>query len=239
MINKINTLAFNKSIHNINPKKLGYVCSDGTINFQTAETAAEYSKNKVIQALKNKPSYKKIIVQNNNQILAEINSTPGNTAVQLPRCDKKMTIIEGGMNPVAEDSFDILVKTNNVDEIITYNSRGEFSKLKKNDKHQNFISKYLLTQRQKGNFHRKYNKLINSLLPKDVLMRENVSRFEFKHGSDNNTFREELKAELQEIAKLREKVLQTETGAKVIHKFWVKNASKYGVEYSTNYSNLK
>ena len=56
----------------LNPKKLGYVCSDKTINFATSEIAQEYAKNRSIQALKGEKPFERLLVVDQNRILDEL-----------------------------------------------------------------------------------------------------------------------------------------------------------------------
>ena len=59
----------------INPKALGYVCPNGTINFQTAETAQTYAKNRVLSALQAPKPFERAVSVEDSRIIGDINGT--------------------------------------------------------------------------------------------------------------------------------------------------------------------
>ena len=55
----------------INPKNMGYVLSDGTINFGSEEAAISYAKNRIMSALKAKEPFERGVYVNKNRVWGE------------------------------------------------------------------------------------------------------------------------------------------------------------------------
>ena len=57
------------------PNKLGYILSDGTINFSSVKTAFEYGKNKCVQALNSSNPYEHGVIIFGTRVLEELVGT--------------------------------------------------------------------------------------------------------------------------------------------------------------------
>ena len=56
----------------MNPKTIGYVCSNGNIIFATKANALEYAKNSIVKALRSNPPYERGLVIKGSTIIANI-----------------------------------------------------------------------------------------------------------------------------------------------------------------------
>ena len=71
----------------INPKNMGYVLSDGTINFGSEESAKLYAKNRIMSALKSKEPFERGVYVNKNRILEEADGTTNSVKMNLEKTD--------------------------------------------------------------------------------------------------------------------------------------------------------
>lgn len=238
----------------INPKTLGYICPDGIINFQTKEVANNYAKNRAISALKGYKPHERFIVVDQNRILDEIegHSTMGFIFPNKYKT-KGISIVHGHPDsyakgcttPVSASDASTILRWGNLNEIIAYNSKGEFSILRKKqtttynwlnnirNKFQRFVE-MKNSEAVKNDYKRyitssdisKQLKEINKKITKCI--KGNVTEEEF----------EILINKKNKLSKLFEEIQTNQLGCQKTHKFWLERAKKYNLEYTTNYSNL-
>lgn len=233
------------------PKTLGYIVPGGTINFLTEQTAINYAKNRAISALNCPNPYERMIVVSKNRILDELCGDKNSVCLDMRKYKKLQDNIslyhghpdfngKGITPPVSLNDYDTL-KTfgDNVDEIVAFNSIGEFSMLK-NIHQPKWLPRTLQLWRrvqQVNTCDLKFKThIFNSInKKKQALMQEMRALF----NSDNENF-ELIEKIAEEINKLGENAQTSKEGMNKIHKFWL-NATrkgKYGIEYSTNFSHL-
>lgn len=241
----------------INPKSLGWVCPDKTINFATAEAANTYAKNTVIKALNCPNPYEKSVVVNGRQILYEQNGTSGRCLVPI---DIEGTWVhghpdfwgKGKTTPFSATDYEALMSVRKLDKAVIYNSVGEEAQLIKKSKLSfwdrillKFISKdrydMIKSQARIGGCSAGYNTALLKNCDADTTLKLNklaMKRFIAMVKKDATNFekynQEYIKLYNQEL----EKALKDEKVASRLHQFWTKNADKYGVEYSSNFNNL-
>lgn len=240
----------NKNLKHINTKELGYICPDGTINFQNAETAEKYAKNVVVRALNQKAPYEKSVIIDKNRITYEQNGTNGNCPVDL---SKKGTWVhghpdmyaKGGAYPFSSIDYNVLWGAPGLKKAVIYNSRGEMAELTKLAPKptpkflEKFISPAARLKTKMGRCAGGYN----AALITDKAGKKELNKLSFKTLWAMLTKNPEAaKKYSEQNLNLYNKLIQesiSEKGAKSVHKFWVKNAPKLDVAYSTNFSNLR
>ena len=249
----LETRAVNK---HIKPQKLGYICPDKTINFQNAEAAKEYSKNRAIAALQGKNPHERFLIVDKNRVLDEIEgaSTMGYLYPLKYKGSTKLSVIHGHPDayakgcttPVSALDASTILLWKNLNEIIAYNTKGEFSRLKKIDSIDN--------QGWFSNLKKKFKNLINiknseavklrykkTLIPPEISKRLNEINRKIVDCVKGKGTEEKFNALIDEkmkLGKMLEEAQLTETGCKQTHDFWLKYAKKYNLEYTTNFSNL-
>lgn len=192
--------------------------------FSQKEDALEYAKNKVVSALNAETPFEYLVfVSRNNNILGEFEGGQGSVDGRLKYSDYLKMFLpntgytsihghpaQGGFStPISYSDFLILNNDDNLDEVIAFNNKGEYSKLKKKKgfKPINPDKTYELHKRL-------WDDITCSVRELSVDKRE---------------------PEPEEI----EEYLRGIDGIKQVHTFWKENASKLNVEYETNYSYLK
>lgn len=223
-----------KNIDKVNPKELGYVFSNGDIKFQSAETASKYAKNWVMQPLKSKNPYERVVAQHDNVIFFQKDGEKYSTMIDdidtqkiLSRFKSDISIVHGHPNlpnkniasPLTTGDCVYLHQDKAFKEIIAYDQQGNFSKLAKKNPN-NELPK---------NFMQKFETYI---YPRKLMQRQN--ELIEKMGTSSLTNAEEK--ELFEIFNKLQKLSTAKQTAWNAHKFWVNNANNLGLEYSTNYS---
>ena len=247
----LETRAVNK---HIKPQKLGYICPDKTINFQNAEAAKEYSKNRAIAALQGKNPHERLLIVDKNRVLDEIEGS-SSSVVFTPFTYKgsKLSAIHGHPDsyakgcaaPVSAADASIILCWKKFNEIIAYNTKGEFSELKKVDSidDQGWFSNLKKKFKNSTNIRNsesvklRYTKMF---IPPEILKKykeinKKIGKCFFK-GTQNEY--DALITEKEKLAKMIIEAQLTETGCKQTHDFWLKYAKKYNLEYTTNFSNL-
>lgn len=125
----------------INKNTLGYVCPNGCINFQSPEAAMNYAKNTVLQALHCPRPYEKAVLVSDRRVLSqsigtaehvEIGSIPDNIKSKVKIIHGHPDILgTGKTTPVSIQDYSVFSSNKAFSEIIAYNSKGEYSKLKR------------------------------------------------------------------------------------------------------------
>ena len=237
----------------IEPKNLGWVCPDGTINFATSETANNYAKNAVVKALNAPKPYEKSVVVNDRRIIFEHNGTENNCIVPP---DAQGTWVHGHPDtfavPFSATDYSAFMSVKNIDKAVIYNSAGESSSLVKVPK-QSFLDKLLLKIIPKENYENMimgakigqcyggYNSALLKNCSSGTTMRLNKLAMQklIALAKGDTQLAEKYATEYTQLYnKEMEAALKDEKTAKRIHNFWTKYAKKLGIEYSSNFSNL-
>ena len=227
----------------LNPKKLGYVCSDKTINFATSEIAQEYAKNRSIQALKGETPFERLLVVDKNRILDEIGGDKFSCNFDIFKYKEKgLSLVHGHPDtyslgcttPISVNDAQIILDNKNFNEILAYNSKGEFSKIENLQTEKSKTVPMYTDLLNSINMSEKYKKVV---IPEDLTTKKEKAAESFK----NCTY-EDLEHLIEQQNKINEEITnyqKTEDCCKKIHDFWTKYATKFGLKYSTNYSNIQ
>lgn len=239
----------------IEPQKLGYMYPDKTINFQNAEAAKEYAKSRAIAALQGKNPHERLLIVDKNRVLDEVEgSSFMGVLYPLKYKSSKVSVIHGHPDsyakgctaPVSAADASTVLRWKNLNEIIAYNTKGEFSALKKvgdidgNGLFSNLKKKFrnLINTINSEGIKLRYKKM---LIPPEISKRLNEINRKIVDCVKGKGTEDEFNALLDEqkkLAKIIEEAQLTESGCKQTHDFWLKYAKKYNLEYTTNFSNL-
>ncbi len=123
----------------------------------------------------------------------------------------------------------------NLKKMTAYNSKGEFNSItwlgnktkqeaftKHGTDYWNYLAK-LLNKEGYNHYKDFSNRVINHVN---------------KYGSPSKELMQENESIILKIMEKANAFFNTERGTKIYHKLWQKNATEYGVDYSTNFSNL-
>ena len=240
----------------INPNSLGYICPDKTINFATAETANTYAKNVVMQALNCPNPYEKSVIVNGKRILYEQNGSHSQCLVSTntdgiwvhghPDFWGK-----GKTTPFSALDYNafMISKSNNA---LIYNSIGQKSQLTKKET-SSFWDKLMLKLIPKDKYNAiktqsritvcssGYNNALLKNCSGSIKLKLNklaIRRFIAMVKKDVPNFEKYTKEYTDLYNQELEKALQDEKVAERLHSFWIKNAKRFGVEYSSNFGNF-
>lgn len=222
----------------INPKTLGYVCPNGTINFQTAETSQTYAKNRVLSALHAPNPFERAVFVEDSRIIGDINGTVHKVefdSKNLLNGHNDVTLVHGHPigTPLSDQDYACLIANNRLNSIIAYNKRGEYSKMTKQKKP--FVFR-LFPQKVWDNVRR-------------VRILTSKSMFEEINNKDWIELVERA-VKVKETHKdmIKEEVLATEEGKRLqdlakqlltkINNIWAKNETFFGIKYETDFSKL-
>ena len=211
----------------INPKNMGYVLNDVTINFGSEEAAISYAKNRIISALKAKEPFERGVYVNKNRILEETDGTIHSVKMNLEEAMPEHTMFFHGHSsaqPISVSDYFCLKNYPNLDSVHAYDTSGEISSLYKTCKNATKLDK----------------QSINDLLWQSdrfigYLYQENICA----------PFKKEFKKLLKIPDKMERnaacnnlysKIQSSPEGQLRIHRFWQQNAKKLGVRYETNYT---
>ena len=221
----------------INPKTLGYVCPNGTINFQTAESAQTYAKNRVMSALHAPKPFERAVFVEDSRIIGDIDGTVHKVHFdhKIIEGHKDVSLVHGHptSTPLSDVDYSCLVANNELKSIIAYNKRGEYSKMTKEKKH--WLFKLLPD---------KYYQILK-------IGRMDVAKKRFKEYAKTDF--KELATKIIDIqkahkGKTKEEIIATEEGQKLKefarkaltawNNIWAKNEKMFGIKYETDYSKL-
>ena len=211
----------------INPKNMGYVLSDGTINFGSEEAAISYTKNRIMSALKAKEPFERGVYVNKNRILEETDGTTNSVKMGLEEAMPEHTMFFHGHSkaqPISVSDYFCLKSYPNLDSVHAYDTSGEISSLYKTRKNTTKLD----------------NQSIN-----DLLWQSN----EFIGYQYQESICAPFKKEFKKLLKIPDKterdavcnnlyskIQSSPEGQLRIHRFWQQNAKKLGVRYETNYT---
>ena len=240
----------------IKPQKVGYMCPDETINFSNAKFAREYSKNRAIAALKDKNPYERLLIVDKNRVLDEIDGEAHRVTFEpiLYAGSSNLSAIHGHpdsyakgcASPISPGDASCILHWKHLNETIAYNTKGEFSALKK--------SGSISSKGWFSNLKKKFKELINTInsetirshydkkiIPPERLKKLNENNRKIADCMKRKGSKDELFALIDEqnkLGKIIEEALVSEAGCKQTHKYWLKYAKKFNLEYTTNFSNL-
>lgn len=247
----------------INPKTLGWVRPDGAINFQSAEVAENYAKNRCVSALHSPKPFERGVLVRDNQVLAEVNGDI--TQIDMSKYSDKMVgadFYHGHPStesnealPVSLADYLVLV-SQRLKKVVAFNRNGEHSTLTQNPQKSMFIrllpkkwQEKLIPFEQIGMGSiatSEYAKDYAKMFPREV--QEKVeqglhAKIGMPYGSRSKIAEfNKTKLTINEfntIDTVEAKAKQDGTLAKVIHNFWEKVAKKLNCTYETNYSSLE
>lgn len=135
-------LAFQPLTKKVHAKNLGYVCPDGTINFQNVKSAHKYAKSVVVKALNQEKPFERVVMIEGSRIMKQVDGTNSEVIVHVDPstifCD---TIVHGhpdllgkGITGSFSENDVRTLFFNPYDMLRTikvYNSAGEVSIMKK------------------------------------------------------------------------------------------------------------
>lgn len=231
----------------INSNKLGYILPDKSINFSNPEVAFEYGKNKCVQALNSKTPYEHGVVISGRRVLEEIVGTTSSCSFTPQKYKTNITFLhghpdmfaKGGTTPVSVADFRSLVGNilinRNVNEIIAFNSLGEYSKLSKKVKQPKNKISLIWNYIKYGRIEKKEQKIFSKLSIAPLLKKRKFLQTKLRTKDGIN---EQILNQIIEIDKQISSFKATEKDCKIIHEFWKENASSLGVNYETDFSYL-
>ena len=129
----------------INSKTLGWIRPDGVINFQSAEVAENYAKNRCVAALHSDKPFERGVLIKENQVLAEVNGDI--TKIDMSAYSEKMvgaSFFHGhpciGSTELPLSLADYLVfVSQRLKKIVAFNKNGEHSTLIQNPQKSLFL----------------------------------------------------------------------------------------------------
>lgn len=211
----------------INPKNMGYVLSDGTINFGSEEAAISYAKNRIMSALKAKKHFERGIYINKNRILEETDGTTNSVKMNLEEAMPEHTMFFHGHSsaqPISVSDYFCLKKYPNLDSVHAYDTSGEISSLYKTCKNTTKLDKQsindLLWQSDRFIGHQ-YQENICAPFKKEFKKLLKIPDKTERDAACNNLY---------------SKIQSSPEGQLRIHRFWQNHAKKLGVRYETNYT---
>ena len=124
------------ALKSIKSENIGYICPDGTINFQSAKTAEEYAKNAVVKAARQANPYEKAVIVDKNRITYEHNGTKMNCTV--PITAKGLMVhghpdlyAKGGAFPFSAADYHSFIVIPGLEKTVIYNTLGEKAEMVK------------------------------------------------------------------------------------------------------------
>lgn len=246
----------------ISPKTLGWVRPDGVINFQSAELAESYAKNRCVSALHGPKPFERGVLVRGNQVIAEAN---GDIAqIDMSKyCDKMVgaDLYHGHPNTESNTAFPVsladylVLVSQRLKKVVAFNHKGEHSTLTQQPQKSLIIGLLpqkwqeklrLLEQIGTGNIATsEYAKEYAKMFPKEVQKKAEQglhAKIGIPYGSRSKIAEfDKTKLTINEfntINAVEAKAKQDGTLARVIHNFWEKVANKLNCKYETNYSSL-
>lgn len=237
----------------IKPEELGFRFPNGSINFQTEDAAIKYIKNRLLDSVKRPEGqqFERCISKRGTTVLSETNGS--RNYCKLPFSGEDVIKMTSG-NPVRNmelwhshpDMYGIgktaplsspecgdLETFNSLylKRIVAMNSKGEINSMEA-------LSGY--SKKQFKNFQQNFDKFMESkvleLLPENVQIRIKEIEKIIKNNN-HGTIPKEIEKEIENIEQLMIKSQSSGEAAQLMHEYY-KTASRYGMKYYTNFSNL-
>lgn len=225
----------------IKPSELGYVRPDGTIKFQTPESAGRYARNVVVQALNTEKPFERAVFIDGSTIIKQVDGNEDEVRVLLgtQKFDTSVhghpdTYAKGVTTPISTDDMETFfhqIINNEAKKAIVYNSKGEYSS----------VEVILPEHYDKMPEILKKNVLILEFKRKLALLQEMIANMEFAGILKLEALKATGKLEdyIKEIPKDKvEDFLPAKVITDLSHKLWKNSASKLNIKYDTNFSNL-
>lgn len=228
----------------IHVKKLGYVCQDGSINFQNVKSAHQYAKSVVVKALNQENPFERLVMLQGRRVIKQIDGNGKEVRTKLDQatifCD---TIVHGHPDllgkGIASSFSDNDVRTlflNPYDMFRTikvYNSVGEVSIMKKLGAS---ITRTMGFSDESLNVIRSKNEKALKVIDETSNEFFNIgTRIFEKLSADNTLFDKFVKGLSSENTK---EDFATKIGIYAVHIAMKKAAKKLNVSYKTTFSNL-
>lgn len=228
----------------IKTKNIGYVCLDGTINFQNVKSAHKYAKSVVVRALNQEEPFERVVMIEGSRVMKQVDGD--NKGVYIPMdpltilCD---TIVHGHPDLLGKGitaSFSdkdvqalFFLPYDTIRTLKVYNSIGEVSIMRRLGvplyRVMGFTDECLNVLRSK---YAKSNKIIGKLSNEICDIGSNIYK---KLETDDKFFRKFVK-DLSKDQLLEDTA--TKTCIYANHIALKKFASKLKVSYKTNFTNL-
>ena len=210
----------------INPKNMGYVLNDGTINFGSEEAAISYAKNRIMSALKAKEPFERGVYVNKNRVWGEFYGT--SHCVEMdPRNIPEHTMSFHGhptkSQPLSLPDYLNLKNNPHVDSKHAIDPNGEISSFYKTGNLKKTLDKTLFWELDEYVEKQFYRAIIYNPLKKEIKKANKIP---------NETNRDAMLDELYDYAQT------SPDGQLRIHRFWQNHAKELGVRYETNYTSF-
>ena len=207
----------------INPKNMGYVLSDGTINFGSEEAAISYAKNRIMSALKAKEPFERGVYVNKNRVWGEFDGT--SHCVEMdPRNIPEHTMSFHGhptkSQPLSLPDYLNLKNNPHVDSKHAIDPKGEISSFYTTGNLKQTLDKALFWSLDTY-VEKQFDRAIFNPFKKEIKKVSKIS-----NETERNTAFEELYEHIQ----------TSPEGQLRIHRFWQNHAKELGVRYETNYT---
>lgn len=208
----------------INPKNMGYILSDGTINFGSEEAAISYAKNRIMSALKAKEPFERGVYVNKNRVWGEFDGT--SHCVEMdPRNIPEHTMSFHGhptkSQPLSLPDYLNLQNNPHVDSKHAIDPNGEISSFYKTGNLKKTLDKALFWGLDEYVEKQFYRAIIYKPFKKEIKKACKIP---------NETNRDAMLDELYDYAQ------SSPDGQLRIHRFWQNHAKELGVRYETNYT---
>lgn len=208
----------------INPKNMGYVLSDGTINFGSEEAAISYAKNRIMSALKAKEPFERGVYVNKNRVWGEFDGD-GYSVTMYPGNMPEHTMSFHGhprkSQPLSLGDYFSLKHKPYIDSTHAYDTNGEISSFYKTGNKKKTLDINTLFWSLDKYVEKQFDRAIFNPFKKEIKKVSKIS-----NETERNTAFDELYEHIQ----------TSPEGQLRIHRFWQNHAKELGVRYETNYT---
>lgn len=236
ILNRALSTPFISCPRNINPKKLGVVLKDGSINFPNQETAIEYGINKCRDSLIQKEPFERAIGIKKSRVVFQVDGISGevpvHNATEIVLHSHPDTYAKGCTTAFSSGDYQYFINKECIKKAYVVNSNGEyylmskfpgvdFSKINAESTFGDF--NICMTRTLFGHNGVSYEQrdcLEKCIAAKDI------------HNFYDKFYRIYVKPHISRMGDLS-KTLVDKT-----HEFWVKYGEKFGVKTETNFSNF-
>jgi len=239
-------------LQKINPKSLGYICSNGQINFQTEEAALSYAKNTIIRALKS--GKEKEIITKDARVLRVFDGTETSVTVDFSDFpDIEGCILHHGhpslngynafpFSYADVTAFHMLNKVFGYKKSIVYNSFGEECTMTSNKKP--FLYRLKISPDMRKNLYYFNPKTFSNFISIRNL-RENFIKVHTKDYYTKSIIKRCSKEEINLVKSMKDDMekftawLTDKINALLYHDELKEYTPKLNIKYRTNFSHLK
>jgi hypothetical protein len=221
-------------INRANAENLGYICSKGTINFNSVDSALVYAKNKCVKALRSEIPYEHSVSIKGSRIVHESSTRssqncalPGQLAADISCHGHPDTYAKHCTTAPSMGDFEGLSQNPYQKKEIVFNSAGEYYILEKLPE---FIRDKNLIMGNNAKIDLKFWRHFFELLPQNAQKELEIAIKNKDLNLFNNLLNKYVSNRPEDITK--EVVEKT-------HTFWTKYAKDFGVKIETNFFNFK